>query len=135
MNHWIFQYTDTIYPKIIEDIRGNRIEKWEVRKHIKNIKNSDNIVIYVGGSVKKICALAKTTSDVYFDESKERFYVNIKIIEILIDCELTLYSIKKDLFGIPVGISGTNFSLTNIKYNELLSWINSYRNFGGFNEK
>lgn len=116
-NYWIFQYTTNIYKNVIEDFKNGYIDKWEVTKHKKNIKIGDIAIIYIGGNKGKyIIGVAEIISKIFYLEEKERDYVNIKIIENWSKTPISYIRAKKEVPGILIGISGTNFRASKEQY-------------------
>ena len=121
MNYWVFQYTTTIYKEVITDFSEEKLEKWQVIKHIKKIKKGDKAIIYIGGkNAKAVYGVVKLESEVYFDENKERHYVDIKIVENWSLNPLKYAFLRRNIPSLSIGISGTNFKANETEYKKLL---------------
>lgn len=123
-NCWIFQYTTRIYKNVLLDFKNNKINVWEVTKHINNIKNGDIAIIYIGGhGAKAIYGLMNIISDVFFDEKKMKYYVRVSTMENWSNIPI-LYSQAKLL--IPemfLGIMGTNFRSNHNQLSILKNYV------------
>jgi hypothetical protein len=120
MNYWIFQYTTTVYKNAVEDFKNNKITQWEVNKHKEKIKKGDIVIIYIGGvGAKAIYGTAKIISDLIWNDSKQKYYVNIEKHEDWSLKPVSRLLAKEEIPDLLIGICGTNFKANEEQYLKL----------------
>lgn len=120
INYWIFQYTTTVYKTAVEDFKNNKIIQWEVNTHKSNIKKGDKAIIYIGGQgAMAIYGTADIISDLFWIESKKKYYIDIKKNEDWSDNPIPRIYAKQKIPDLLIGICGTNFKASLEQYNQL----------------
>lgn len=138
---WIFQANPNIY-RIEESLAVERLELWNLRQHVKQIKKGDTVFIWISGTNAGIYAIGTVISEPemrmdsevgksYWTSSRDgsRIYprVWIRYDRVLLDHPLYRDFLKCDpiLDSLQVIQSprGTNFSVTENQRKALDIWL------------
>lgn len=141
MQYWTFQ-ANPKYSSIQDAIHKLDIIYWLVTRYTKEIKPSDNVLIWIAGKDAGIYATAEVIDIPYFmDEppdiniwimpirAKARFYTPVKFTQKLLDNPLLKKKLQFDsvLYKLQViqRPFGTNFSVTHSEWQRVQELITS----------
>ncbi|MFC4267508.1 EVE domain-containing protein [Polaribacter marinivivus] len=143
-NYWIFQGNPNIYD-IAAALKAGHLKSWKVAAHKDKIQVGDQIIIWQTGNNAGCYALAEVTSEVsVFEEEKyeQQYYKNtqsseptervqIKILKYLAEDPILWVDIKDNpIFSeFKAGNQGTNFSASELEFNELLYYNSNPNSF------